>query len=73
MIDLRINREREMAGAGYYLKLLKEKKGVYTPSSKQIELDLLRTLPNNKYYDRIESEGVSSFRFTPCSGNSNLL
>ncbi|XP_057308620.1 TBC1 domain family member 2B-like isoform X1 [Hydractinia symbiolongicarpus] len=62
MIDLRINREREMAGTGYYLKLLKEKKGVYTPSSKQIELDLLRTLPNNKYYDRIESEGTAKLR-----------
>ena len=29
------------------------------PATKQIELDLLRTLPNNKHYDTIESPGVS--------------
>ena len=58
LIRMRVNPDREVAGKNYYYNLLKEKQGVYTPSAKQIELDLLRTLPNNKYYDKIESEGV---------------
>ena len=56
-----MNSDRELAGKGYYSNLLKEKQGVYLPSAKQIELDLLRTLPNNKYYDTLESEGVRTF------------
>ena len=28
----------------------------------QIELDLLRTLPNNKHYESIESEGILKLR-----------
>jgi hypothetical protein len=28
----------------------------------QIELDLLRTLPNNKHYDSIENEGIDKLR-----------
>ena len=51
--------ERETAGEGYFKSLLEERKNVYTPAKKQIELDLLRTLPNNKYYDRVDSEGVN--------------
>ena len=61
LIRLRVSSDRELAGKGYYSNLLKEKQGVYLPSAKQIELDLLRTLPNNKYYDTLESEGVRTF------------
>ncbi len=59
LISAYIYREREVAGPGYYQSLLKEKEGVFTPDAKQIEVDLLRTLPNNKYYDHVDSEGVS--------------
>ena len=59
LVHGRTHHERAVAGEGYYSRLLKEKKGAYSPSAKQIELDLLRTLPNNKYYDTLESEGVS--------------
>lgn len=70
LVNLRISNEKSMAGPGYYQNLLKEKQGVYSPSTKQIELDLLRTLPNNKYYDRIESEGVGgSTQFVCCCDN----
>ena len=51
--------EREAAGEGYFHSLLEDRKDLYTPAKKQIELDLLRTLPNNKFYDRVDSEGVS--------------
>ncbi|XP_066926047.1 TBC1 domain family member 2B-like isoform X1 [Clytia hemisphaerica] len=62
LVRLRSDHERTIAGQGYYANLLKEKKGAYSPSAKQIELDLLRTLPNNKYYDTLESEGISKLR-----------
>ena len=61
LINHYVRQEREMAGPGYYRKLLKDKQDVYTPAKKQIELDLLRTLPNNKFYDRVDSEGVSVY------------
>ena len=69
MINLRVSNDRELAGPGYYLKLLKEKQGIYSPSTKQIELDLLRTLPNNKYYDKLESEGVRIMMKNHCNGD----
>ena len=59
LVNLQIATDRNLLGVGYYATLLKQKKGIYTPSAKQIELDLLRTLPNNRFYDKIESEGVS--------------
>jgi len=62
LINLRISSDRNLAGTGYYFNLLNDKQGCYNPSSKQIELDLLRTLPNNKFYDKIESEGISKLR-----------
>jgi len=49
----------------YYQKLLAN----YSPSSrtltsaaKQIELDLLRTLPNNKHYDSPHADGIAKLR-----------
>ena len=33
--------------------------GVSSPAIGQIELDLLRTLPNNIYFDNQEAKGVS--------------
>ena len=34
----------------------------YDPSAKQIELDLLRTLPNNKHFESLESDGTQRLR-----------
>ena len=48
-----------MAGESYYDRLLESINGKATPAAKQIELDLLRTLPNNKHYDRPDADGVS--------------
>ena len=33
-----------------------------TPAAKQIELDLLRTLPNNKHYDHQNADGIAKLR-----------
>ena len=59
LINHYIRHERETAGPGYFYSLLEDRSSTYTPAEKQIELDLLRTLPNNKFYDRVDSEGVS--------------
>lgn len=32
------------------------------PSAKQIELDLLRTLPNNRHFEHLESDGIGRLR-----------
>lgn len=32
------------------------------PSAKQIELDLLRTLPNNRHFEHLESDGIARLR-----------
>ena len=45
-------------GDGYYQQLLKSTEGKPSPAVKQIELDLLRTLPNNKHYEKMDSDGV---------------
>ena len=33
-----------------------------TPAAKQIELDLLRTLPTNKHYDGPHADGIPKLR-----------
>ena len=73
-ITLYVKNEREAAGEGYFESLLEDKKGSYTPAEKQIELDLLRTLPNNKFYDRVDSEGVSLVKiFAYCLVANRIL
>lgn len=62
LLYARIESERNKVGPSYYTDLLKEKEGTYSPSMKQIELDLLRTLPNNKYYEKVSSEGTAKLR-----------
>ena len=51
---------KRMSGSGYYKRLLASKKDNFSPAEKQISLDLLRTLPNNKYYDQQNADGVST-------------
>ena len=51
---------KKVSGTGYYKRLLASKKdSLSSPAEKQIGLDLLRTLPNNKYYDKQNADGVS--------------
>lgn len=58
-IDQCVQETRNLAGDGYYAHLLENMKGKHSPAVKQIELDLLRTLPNNKHYDSLDADGVS--------------
>ena len=58
-IDYYVQATKNMAGEGFYLRLLNSIEGKPSPAVKQIELDLLRTLPNNKHYDRSDADGVS--------------
>jgi len=68
LVDLRIGKERQRLGQDYYQNLLEPKrsqtssKSVLNPSSKQIELDLLRTLPNNKHFETLDSSGTVRLR-----------
>ncbi|XP_060589227.1 TBC1 domain family member 2B-like [Ruditapes philippinarum] len=63
-VNIHISDLREMKGANYYQDLQQQKASAKgsDPSIKQIELDLLRTLPNNKHYESIESEGILKLR-----------
>jgi len=44
---------------GLYQKILEQHEGQNSIAVREIELDLLRTLPTNKYYDRPDAQGVS--------------
>ena len=44
---------------GQYEAILKQHAGQSSIAVNQIELDLLRTLPTNKYYDKPDAQGVS--------------
>uniref|UniRef100_A0A1A8JAF8 TBC1 domain family, member 2B n=2 Tax=Nothobranchius kuhntae TaxID=321403 RepID=A0A1A8JAF8_NOTKU len=46
----------------YYENLLKMARERSNPASKQIELDLLRTLPNNKHYASPSADGIHKLR-----------
>ena len=68
LVHLKVGKERERHGPDYYQSLLQPKQpkdGPQKPSqpaSKQIELDLLRTLPNNKYFETLDSPGTIRLR-----------
>ncbi|XP_065062966.1 TBC1 domain family member 2B-like isoform X2 [Rhopilema esculentum] len=62
LVNHYVRHERKVAGPGYFHSLLKDKQSSYTPASKQIELDLLRTLPNNKFYVNMDSPGIAKLR-----------
>ena len=46
---------------GQYEAILQQYAGQASIAVNQIELDLLRTLPTNKYYDKPDAQGVSQF------------
>uniref|UniRef100_A0A8C5UVN9 TBC1 domain family member 2B n=1 Tax=Microcebus murinus TaxID=30608 RepID=A0A8C5UVN9_MICMU len=61
-VDLHTRKLRDGAGPGHFQALLQRALEKQNPASKQIELDLLRTLPNNKHYACPTSEGVQKLR-----------
>nr|XP_028562619.1 TBC1 domain family member 2B isoform X1 [Podarcis muralis] len=61
-IGLHVKKFREHMDPGYFQSLLQNALKKQNPASKQIELDLLRTLPNNKHYSSLTSEGVQKLR-----------
>ncbi|KAJ8037775.1 TBC1 domain family member 2B [Holothuria leucospilota] len=61
-IERRVKRDMEECGPCYYEKLKTKNHNTSNPAVKQIELDLLRTLPNNRHYDKITSPGIPKLR-----------
>lgn len=78
LVGLKIGNERTKFRPDYYQSLLESNhplsgsKKTLNPSSKQIELDLLRTLPNNRYFDKVGSPGTIRLRkvLTAYSGHN---
>ncbi|XP_053128537.1 TBC1 domain family member 2B [Hemicordylus capensis] len=61
-IGLHVKKFKDSADPGYFQALLHNALKKQNPASKQIELDLLRTLPNNKHYASPASEGIQKLR-----------
>nr|XP_056721703.1 TBC1 domain family member 2B [Euleptes europaea] len=61
-IGLHVKKFKDSAEPGYFQALLQNALKKQNPASKQIELDLLRTLPNNKHYASPTSEGIQKLR-----------
>ncbi|XP_012822167.2 TBC1 domain family member 2B isoform X1 [Xenopus tropicalis] len=60
--NLHIKKLKDEAAPGYFQSLLQNALEKQNPASKQIELDLMRTLPNNKHYTSPTSEGIQKLR-----------
>ncbi|XP_055885319.1 TBC1 domain family member 2B-like isoform X3 [Biomphalaria glabrata] len=62
-IDFYVKSTRDKLGAKYYKELSERaNNNKSNPAIKQIQLDLLRTLPDNRYFDKIDSPGISKLR-----------
>ncbi|XP_056428859.1 TBC1 domain family member 2B isoform X2 [Hyla sarda] len=61
-VNLHIKKLKEENAPGYFQNLLQNALEKQNPASKQIELDLMRTLPNNKHYTSPTSEGIQKLR-----------
>ncbi|XP_044139307.1 TBC1 domain family member 2B [Bufo gargarizans] len=61
-VNLHIKKLKEATSPGYFQSLLQNALEKQNPASKQIELDLMRTLPNNKHYTSPTSEGIQKLR-----------
>ena len=64
IVENRIRSNTERSQQDYYQDLLSNYNPgpTLTPAAKQIELDLLRTLPSNKHYDTPHAPGISKLR-----------
>ncbi|XP_071424159.1 TBC1 domain family member 2B isoform X1 [Pithys albifrons albifrons] len=61
-VNLHVKKFKDSTVPGYFQTLLHNALEKQNPASKQIELDLLRTLPNNKHYSSPTSEGIQKLR-----------
>ncbi|CAO2634016.1 TBC1 domain family member 2B, partial [Lemmus lemmus] len=61
-VDRHTRKFKDSMEPGYFQSLLQKALEKQNPASKQIELDLLRTLPNNKHYSSPTSEGIQKLR-----------
>ncbi|NWS09815.1 TBD2B protein, partial [Pachyramphus minor] len=61
-VNLHVKKFKDSTVPGYFQNLLQNALEKQNPASKQIELDLLRTLPNNKHYSSPTSEGIQKLR-----------
>ncbi|KAM8804648.1 TBC1 domain family member 2B [Eudromia elegans] len=61
-VNLHVKKFKDGTVPGYFQTLLQNALEKQNPASKQIELDLLRTLPNNKHYSSPTSEGIQKLR-----------
>lgn len=62
-VNFYVGDTRDKLGPNYYKELSHKTRGAsLSPESKQIELDLLRTLPNNKHFESIDSKGIEQLR-----------
>ncbi|XP_059149356.1 TBC1 domain family member 2B-like isoform X2 [Physella acuta] len=62
-IELQVKSTRDKLGVKYYKELAERaNNNKSNPAIKQIELDLLRTLPDNRFFDKIDSPGITKLR-----------
>ncbi|ESO92456.1 hypothetical protein LOTGIDRAFT_120741, partial [Lottia gigantea] len=62
-IHLHVGETKHKLGHSYYTDLVKRAKtSKYNPAAKQIELDLLRTLPTNLHFESLDSDGIKKLR-----------
>ncbi|KAJ8002426.1 hypothetical protein DPEC_G00158770 [Dallia pectoralis] len=61
-VSFHIWKFRDKLAPDYYETLLGVARDKPNPASKQIELDLLRTLPNNKHYSSPSADGIQKLR-----------
>ncbi|XP_020486995.2 TBC1 domain family member 2B [Labrus bergylta] len=61
-VSIHVKKFRDHLEPDYYETLLNVARDKPNPASKQIELDLLRTLPNNKHYTSTSAGGIQKLR-----------
>uniref|UniRef100_A0A671UMU7 TBC1 domain family member 2B n=1 Tax=Sparus aurata TaxID=8175 RepID=A0A671UMU7_SPAAU len=61
-VSFHVKKFRDQLAPDYYETLLNVARDKPNPASKQIELDLLRTLPNNKHYSSPSAGGIQKLR-----------
>uniref|UniRef100_A0A673CQY2 Rab-GAP TBC domain-containing protein n=1 Tax=Sphaeramia orbicularis TaxID=375764 RepID=A0A673CQY2_9TELE len=61
-VNFHVKKFRDHLAVDYYETLLNVAREKPNPASKQIELDLLRTLPNNKHYSSPSAGGIQKLR-----------
>ncbi|XP_053175040.1 TBC1 domain family member 2B isoform X1 [Scomber japonicus] len=61
-VAIHVKKFRDNLPPDYYETLLNVARDKLNPASKQIELDLLRTLPNNKHYSSPSADGIQKLR-----------